>query len=489
MNFFIDDKLKFENSNITDETKKENIEQIEKISDNFEVKEISVFPEFMTKARATAIKILNRFERSDSYIEKLLDKAISQNNFNENDRALLTELVYGVIRWKVKLDYVLVGFYFGDYLKCLNVVKNAMRIALYQLMFLDRIPVYAAINESVEYVKWVQGEKTAGIVNAVLRNIARNIDNIRYPDREEDLIYHFAVMYSYPRWIVKRWLERFGEEETEKLLFTSNRKPYITLRTNTYKTTTNNIAEKLKALNVPFFVSPYFADSIVIRNPKFNILTTDLFKEGLLTIQDTSATLAAVLAQPQPDMLVYDLCAAPGGKTFYFAETMKNTGKVIALDKYPSKLRFIEEGAERLGLTNIEIRSGDAQEILFEEPADIVFADVPCSGLGTISKNPDIKWKREREDIYKLSEIQKKILENAARNVKIGGALIYSTCTTEPEENEKNVEWFLQNFPNFELDPAEKYLPPKLCEGGYLKTLPSRHYIDGAFAARLIRKE
>ncbi|MGB9770954.1 MAG: 16S rRNA (cytosine(967)-C(5))-methyltransferase RsmB [Candidatus Kapaibacteriota bacterium] len=448
-----------------------------------------VFPDFMQGVRATAIKILNRFERSDSYIEKLIDKAIKEGNFNEMDKALLTELVYGVIRWKAKLDYVLVGFYFGDYLKCLNVVKNAMRIALYQIMFLDRIPLYAAVNESVEYVKRIQGEKTAGIVNAVLRNIARNIDNIRYPEREEDLVYHLAVTYSYPRWIVKRWIEYFGETEAEKMLFTSNRKPYITLRVNTYKTTTEYVVNQLKKLNVPFFVSPYYPNSLVIRNPRFNITSSDLFTEGLITIQDTSATLAALLANPKPGQLVYDLCAAPGGKSFVFAELMQNTGKVVAVDKYPSKLRFIEEGSKRLGLTNIEIQSGDALEIQFDEPGDIVFLDVPCSGLGTIAKNPDIKWKREREDIYKLAEIQKQILSNAVNNVKVGGAIVYSTCTTEPEENEENIEWFLHKFPNFKLDPAENYIPEKLCYKGFLRTLPFLHYIDGAFAARLVRIE
>lgn len=468
-------------------------EKIEKVSswyvwnDNNNHKE-RIFPEFMTKVRATAIKILNRFERSDSYLDVLLDKAIRENDFNELDRSLLTELVYGVIRWKAKLDYVLVGFYFGDYLKCLNVVKNAMRIALYQIMFLDKIPLFAAVNESVEYVKYIQGEKTAGIVNAVLRNIARNIDNIRYPDREEDIIYYLSVMYSYPRWIVKRWLDRYGETEAEKMLFSSNRRPYVTIRVNTFKTNTEFVIGELKKMNVQFFVSPYLPDSIVIRNPKFNILTSNLFNDGYVTIQDTSASLVSALVAPKEGQLIYDLCAAPGGKSFYLAEMMKNTGKIIALDKYPSKLRFIEEGSKRLGLTNIITQSGDAQEIRFDEPADIVLVDVPCSGLGTIAKNPDIKWKKEREDIYNLASLQKKILMNAAQNVKIDGALIYSTCTTEPEENEQNIEWFFSQFPNFVLDPAEKYLPEIVCDSGFLRTLPSKHHIDGAFAARLIRK-
>jgi 16S rRNA (cytosine967-C5)-methyltransferase len=439
-------------------------------------------------ARSAAIRILSRFERSDAYVEKLLDYEFRVGNLSQLDKGLLNEIVHGVIRWRAKLDWVLIGFYHGDFLKCLNIVKNAMRVALYQIMFLDRIPIPAAINESVEIVKRIQGDRTAGIVNGVLRNIARNLENIRYPERTDDVVYYFSIIYSHPRWMVKRWVERFGEEKAEKLLFVNNRRPYNTIRVNTLKSSADEVIGVLQDNNMHFFQSNYLSTSIVVKSYKPEIPSLDIFKDGKITIQDTSATLATKLASPAEGMTVLDVCAAPGGKSFCLAEQIKNEGKVIAIDKYPSKLRFIEEGAERLGLTAIETMTADATDLQIDTQPDLIFADVPCSGLGTISKKPDIKWKREVEDIKMLVDLQRKILENAAKNIKPGGIIIYSTCTIEPEENTENIKWFLENHPEFTLDPAEKYLPPEVCKDGFMQIFPHIHYIDGAFAARLIKK-
>ncbi len=439
-------------------------------------------------ARSAAIRILSRFERSDAYVDKLLDYEFRVGNLSSLDKGLLNEIVHGVIRWRAKLDWVLIGFYHGDFLKCLNIVKNAMRVALYQIMFLDRIPIPAAINESVEIVKRIQGDRTAGIVNGVLRNIARNLENIRYPDRDDDPIYYLSIIYSHPRWMVKRWVERFGEEKAEKLLFVNNRRPYNTIRINTLKSNYEEVKKVLDNNNMYYFQSNFFPTSIVVKSYKPEIPSLAIFKEGKITIQDTSATLAARLASPKEGMTVLDVCAAPGGKSFCLAEQMNDKGKVIAIDKYPSKLRFIEEGAERLGLTSIETMSADATNLEIEEPVDMIFADVPCSGLGTMSKKPDIKWKREVEDIIGLADLQKRILDSAVKNIKPGGVIVYSTCTIAPEENIENIKWFLDKYPDFELDPAEKYLPPEVCNNGYMQIYPQIHHIDGAFAARLIKK-
>jgi len=440
-------------------------------------------------ARHSAIKILSRFERSDSYIEKLLDNELRTGNLSTLDKGLLNEIVHGVIRWRAKLDWVLVGFYHGDFLKCLNIVKNAMRVALYQILFLDRIPVPAAINESVEIVKRIQGDKTAGIVNGVLRNISRNIDNIRYPDKNDDLGYYLSIMFSHPRWMVKRWIERFGEIKAEKLLFVNNRRPYTTVRINKLKSNHDEITKIMKEKDMSFFPSNFMEDSIVVKSNKPEIPKMDIFLDGKVTIQDTSASLASKLASPKEGMTILDLCAAPGGKSFYLAEMMKDKGRVIAVDQYKSKLNFIEDGKQRLGLNSIETMLADATKIELDEKIDMIFADVPCSGLGTLAKKPDIKWKREREDITVLSDLQKRIMDSAARLLKPGGVLVYSTCTIEPEENVDNVKWFLEKYPEFEVDPAENYLPEEICIGGFMEIYPHIHYMDGAFAARLIKKK
>ena len=438
-------------------------------------------------ARAAAIRILSRFERSDSYIDKLVDYELNTGKLNTPDKALLTEIVNGVVRWRAKLDWTLTGFFHGDYLKSLNIVKNAMRVALYQMQFLDRIPHAAAINESVEIVKKIQGDKTAGLVNGVLRNIARNLDKIRFPDPKNDPVYYLMVMYSHPRWMVRRWVKRFGPEETEKLLSRNNQRPELAIRINNIKSNLNEITDALKANNIRFRISDFNKNSMIVTSSGKHIASMDIFRDGKIAIQDTSATLAATLAAPEPGNTVIDLCAAPGGKSFLLGEIMQNKGKIIALDKYKSKLKMIESGAERLGIDIIETREGDASLIDFEEKADLVFADVPCSGLGTISKKPDIKWKREYDDIAKLNESQKDILANAADLVKPGGRIVYSTCTIEPEENVEIMEWFLKNYPEFELDPAENYLPKELCKNGFMQTYPHIHNIDGAFAARFVK--
>lgn len=439
-------------------------------------------------ARYIAVRLLSRFERSDSYIDKLLTHELNHSDLISTEKAFLTELVNGVIRWRAKLDWVLTGFYHGDFQKCLNIVKNSMRVGLYQILFLDKIPEYSAINESVEIVKRIQGEKTAGIVNAVLRNIARNIDNIRYPNPDEDIVYYYSIIYSHPKWLVKRWIETFGPEFTKQLLIASNRRPSINLRVNTMKETVENVIKLLKERNVPYKQSPYLDTSICFVTSKSSVSSTELFINGHITVQDTSASLAAKLTNVQPGYKVADVCSAPGGKTAFMAEMMKNEGTIYAIEKYPSKLRFIENIAERMGFTCVEPQKGDAVEIdLSDKDLDVILCDVPCSGLGTLSKKPDIKWKREPEDIANLVKLQKEILSNQAKNVKVGGALVYSTCTIEPAENTDVIKWFIQEHPNFRIDSADQYLPEALCRDGFMHTFPNLHNMDGAFAARLIR--
>jgi 16S rRNA (cytosine967-C5)-methyltransferase len=438
-------------------------------------------------ARGAAVKVLNRVERTDSYLDKVLDAEIRGAELNDPDKGLLNELAHGVLRWQNRLDWVLNGFSHGNFAKSEINVKNALRVALYQILFLDRIPHAAAVNEAVEFVKRIRGEKPAGLVNAVLRNILRNLDGIRYPDPAEDRIQYLAVYYSHPHWMVRRWVERFGHEETEKLLIANNERPGLTLRINRLKAEPAEFLAMLEQQQITYTLSSFAGHCVKVRGLT-RIGQMELFRKGFFTVQDESAVLPCLLIDPQPGNRVLDLCAAPGGKTTAIAEMMKNTGQVVALDKYEAKLNLIKGSCERLGLQNVRLLAGDAAT-LAQEPADRVLLDAPCSGLGVLAKKPDIKWKRDNTDIGKLARLQSEMLDQAARLVKPGGVLVYGTCTIEPEENRDVVGAFLTRHPEFQLEDASRFVSKELvASDGYIETLPHRHMMDGSFAARLVRR-
>lgn len=437
-------------------------------------------------ARGIAVKLLSRYENSDSYIDKMLDGELRRTELEAADRALVTELVNGCVRWQSRLDWILMGFYHGEFAKCMPIVKNSLRIALYQMMFLSKIPAPAAINESVELVKRIKGDRHAGVVNGVLRNILRNLQSIRYPDRKENEVLYLSVHTSHPQWMVRRYIERFGSEDAEALLTANNQRPMLTLRVNSLKTTPEQVQRELTEADIKFEVSPIHPTSLLVTSLR-DVRGLQLFADGHVTVQDASASLAVQLAAPRSGMKVIDLCAAPGGKAVMAAELMGNNGSVIALEKYESKLSFIQDNAQRSGVSIISPLQGDARTFSSDKGADVVLVDAPCTGLGTLSKKPDIKWRRQIDDIRKMVTTQREILDNAAKLVNVGGCLVYSTCSIEPEENVEAIRWFLQSHPNFTLDAAEKYLPAEVCQEGYVQTFPHRHRSDGAFAARLVR--
>ena len=436
--------------------------------------------------RGTAVKILNRVERTDSYLDKVLDAELKAQDLSDVDKGLLNELVHGVLRWQNRLDWVLNGFSHGNFAKSEINIKNTLRVALYQILFLDRIPHAAAVNEGVEFIKRIRGEKPAGLVNAVLRNIIRNIDGIRYPAAEEDPVQYLAVYYSHPHWMVRRWVARFGVEETTKLLIAANERPALTLRINRLKTDPGAFLRQLEQQGIA--CTPSSRTSWFVRVKGLaRIAQMELFRTGMFTVQDESAALPTLLLDPRPGERVIDLCAAPGGKTTNIAETMNNEGEVIAVDRHEAKLALIRASCERLGLRIVTLREADSST-LEAEPADRVLLDAPCSGLGVLAKKPDIKWKRDITDILKLGVIQAGLLDNAARLVRPGGVLVYSTCTLEPEENAQAVDAFLARHAEFAAEHAGPFVSRDLVnERGFVETFPHRHGMDGAFAARLVR--
>ncbi len=463
----------------------ENVEQNLETNDNVHLEEHKVI-DLYDGVRGLAVKILNRIERTDAYLDKLLDHEMKNSELNGPDKALLYEIVHGVTRWMGRLDWILNGFYKGQFSKAIPNLKNGLRVALYQILFLDRIPDHAAVNEAVEFVKKLQGQKSADLTNAILRNIIRSKSAIRYPDPNEDLIGYLSAYFSHPSWMVKRYVERFGAEETEKLLIANNEKPYLTLRINAIKTTESEFKSLVDSVNLKYKPGKFLNEFVQLQNLT-NITAWDYYTKGYFNIQDESAGLACRLLGVEPGMRVLDICAAPGGKTAYLGSLMNNVGEIVALDKYEARLKLLKANNVRLGLTCVTTVESDALDYN-SEPFDRVLADVPCSGTGTLSKKPDIKWKRDIFDLKKMTASQIKLLEKAASLVKPGGAVVYSTCSIEPEENFEIVKQFLNKHPNFKLESAkEKFNDEVIDENGCIQTLPQRHQMDGAFAAKLVR--
>jgi 16S rRNA (cytosine967-C5)-methyltransferase len=431
--------------------------------------------------RGTSVKILNRVERSDAYLDRLLDAELRSEDMNELDKGLMNEIVTGVIRWRMKLDWVLTGFFHGNFTKAETNIKNALRVALYQIQFLDRIPHSAAVNEAVEFIKRLRGQKVADLVNAVLRNIIRNLDNIRYPDPQEDKVRHLAVIESHPVWMAKRWMERYGYDEAKRLMEANNTIPDLALRVNRLKVDFNYFLSLLDKHQIQSTRSQYLDFFLRVQHMA-DIGSSELFQQGFFSVQDESAGIPVYLLDPKPGERVIDLCSAPGGKTTFIGELMK---KIIAVDRYETRLNLVKTACQRLGITNVHLIADDGA-VIDIPPADKVLVDAPCSGLGVLSKKPDAKWQRDVDDIQKLVHLQTSILENASRLVKPGGVLVYSTCTIEPEENFALIKEYLVRHPEFSLEPAEQFVHRDLVGvSSCVETFRHKHGMDGSFSVRL----
>lgn len=446
-------------------------------------------------ARALAVKILVRCERTDAYLDKIIDFEIRNNDLNDLDKALLNEIAHGVIRWLRRLDWFLNGFYRGQYEKCLSDVKNAMRVALYQILFLNKIPYAAAVNEAVELIKKLRGDKHAGVVNGLLRTIIRTLDSLVWPTREIDEVNYLGIIQSHPNWMVRRWVARFGFDDAEKLCEANNRRPKLSLRVNRNKISVEELEKHLEEKGIQFKRGNYLNYFLHIKMMS-RIFDDEYFKKGYFSVQDESAGLMSHLLDPKENELILDVCAAPGGKSSHISELMNGNGKVISIDKYLSKVEIMKKNFDRMSMSNVLAFHEDIQEpkteLLREKligKVDKVLVDAPCSGLGVITKKPDIKWKRESGDIIKLQKIQIEILEKASEYVRSGGVLVYSTCTTEKEENEDVVNMFLEKHSEFSVDRADAFVSKDVVnQNGFIELLPHIHNIDGAFGARLLKK-
>jgi 16S rRNA (cytosine967-C5)-methyltransferase len=445
-------------------------------------------------ARAISLDILNRIEETDRHPDDLLNDSFKRYRYlTPLDRAFLTELIYGALRWREKLDWVVRHFSKVPFKKIELEILNILRLGLYQIFFLTRTPASAAVNESVELAKKIRKRGGGGFVNAILRSTLREKDEIPYPDLKKDPALYISVVQSHPLWLVRRWIEELGPDETMKVCVANNQISALTLRTNTLKIHRENLIEKLREKKLNPSPCSFSEEGILLKDPP-PISGLPYLKEGLYIIQNEASQLVTFLLGPEAGERILDACAAPGGKTSHMAQNMRNEGEIYSLDLNREKLNRLEESCRRLGIKIVKAAKGDAALPLSIPRGlefDRVLADVPCSGFGTLRRNPDLKWQRREEDVRRLSELQFSILSNLSGYLKEGGILVYSTCTVFHEENEDVVEKFLNEHPGFRLDRIIEILPEKyhsFIKNGYFKTFPPRDEMDGFFVARL-RKE
>ncbi|MCR1898169.1 16S rRNA (cytosine(967)-C(5))-methyltransferase RsmB [Irregularibacter muris] len=443
------------------------------------------------RPREIALKVLYDVNVNNAYSNISLKNALNTSDLSAIDRAFITQLVYGVVRNKSRIDWIISKFSKTPIKKISPWVQNILRLGIYQIVFLDKVPKSAAVNESVKLGKKYGHHKIGGYINGVLRHIIRANSGDLMPERNDEIKY-LSIIYSHPKWLVKKYIEDFGPIAAKEILEKNNLSPDITIRTNTLKISREELMELLSQEGFEVKKGKWCAEAIIVHNIS-NIEDSPSFKKGLFQIQDQSSMLVAHILNPLEDQLVIDTCAAPGGKTTHIAQIMKNTGKVIARDIYQHKLTIVKKNVERLGITNIQLEDFDALKIdekLFNK-ADRVLVDAPCSGLGIIRRKPDLKWNKNPEDIASIREMQIKILQNASNYVKKDGFLVYSTCTINPEENQDIIEGFLDSNSSFKLLPIEAIADPmkthEEIQKGYLQIFPHVDDIDGFFICRMQR--
>lgn len=441
--------------------------------------------------RLLAVKILNEVETRRAFAEPLLDETLSLNPFPcLLDRRLLTHIVYGTLRMRGFLDWTIQHVSHRRIARMDVSTRNILRTAFYQLQYMERIPEFAIVDEAVKISKELH-PAASGLVNAVLRTFIREKDRIPYPDVQKDPVRYISIVHSHPLWLVKRWFNRFGFEETKKLCLANNEIPPLTLRVNRLKTCREKVKDELLRAGFVVQETSYSPDGLSVFRTPIPLRDLNLYREGHIYVQDEASQLISYLVNPEAGSLILDLCAGRGGKTTHLAEIMQNQGSILAIDIRGEKLAALRDTTGRMGIQIIRTRVADAMEDLGEEIHgifDCVLLDAPCSGTGTLRRNPEIKWFLSPADIQTNAMRQKKLLHMASRYPKRGGHIVYSTCTIEPEENQEVVEDFLGSHGNFTCVPAINTLHSHFSDArGFFELYPHRHGTDGFFAAVMRR--
>ncbi len=450
--------------------------------------------------RKTALDILLFWQSKQSItLDKSLEKyGHDLSILSKKDRGFCNALVFGTLRHREFIDWIISHYSNTSINKIHQTLLYILRLGLFQIIYMDRVPDFAAINTSVEIAKKLRGKKAAGFINAILRKAIKEYSKIAFPDKQKKFSKHISVKYSIPSWLTKRWTKTYGADQTEIICKQIYEIPSITLRVNTLKTDRQALSTQIENQVKNIALTQHSPAGIRFTNPSLPIQDMDLFKNGAFQIQDEAAQIVTAFLSPQPDEKVLDACAGLGGKTGHIAQLMENKGIIVATDSEPKKLESLSQDAVRLGIDIIQTKPVDILKTTikdFDFYFDRVLIDAPCTGLGVLRRNPDAKWKRTTKDITRLAAKQKKMLNAAANLVRPGGILVFAVCSCEKEENEDIVHSFLQKRKDFSIDKqieSDTY-SSLVSKEGFLKTYPpasnNTDDMDGFFAARLIRKK
>jgi len=444
--------------------------------------------------RKIALDVLSQQEKSRNTLDHIFKEMVDPNGLPAKDRALLNALVYGVLRWRGRLDFLISQFSSKALGEIDPAILNILRLGLFQIIYMSRIPNSAAVNTSVQLAKSKAPPWVAGFVNGILRNAARKSDHLPCPDQNKNPIQAIASEKSVPVWLAKRWVDRFGHQTAAALLDALNAVPPISIRTNTLKSNRSQLMACLETLTEKIEPTEYAPDGIRFHSPRTRIPDMDAFKRGWFQVQDEAAQLVTLLLDPQPGESVLDACAGLGGKTGHIAQQMNNQGSIVALDVDAEKLTQLEDQMARLGVSIVTARRHDLEgtaDTRQDQSFDRILLDAPCTGLGVLRRNPDAKWDRSKIDLERFARRQIKFLGSLKRLLKVSGVLVYAVCSIEPEENEAVIDAFLSKCPGFEVDTEPGILPQKIYERfeneiGF-KTHPFFKGMDGFFMVRLKR--
>ena len=436
-------------------------------------------------ARVLALRTIRRVEKDRAYLDRLIDFYQNQVRLKPVERRLFSELAYGVVRHQRRLDFYLEQVMDRKISQTDLTTRCLLRLGAYQILFLEKIPVSAAVNETVK----LSARYARPFINAVLRSLAKKKDQLVVPESLPTLRERLGVKYSHPDWMVEYFLKLFGEEETEKILEGNNQRAPICLRVNHLRTSRTALIELLKKSGINAREGKFSPLAVLIEEHKYPVRLPG-YEEGLFAVQDEASQVVVMLLSPKPGEKILDACSAPGTKTLEIYQLMERKGRLVSADINQSRLKLVKKEARRLGLFGFELLAQDLTqplELSGKKLFDKILIDAPCTGLGTIRRHPEIKWQRSQEDIFTLSRLQKNLVKNLVKYLKPGGILVYSTCTWTREENQQVIAPLLDKG-EFELEDPKPYLPGSaraLIKDNMMQTFPSEHGTDGFCAFRL----